>query len=190
MGPVSCVSATACLAIVFNYSNGGAPGDSATSVRWNGRTWSEVAPIPPGEIYNLVGVADLSCASMRACVTMLATYDNAPDSPVFSWDGRSWHAAPITLYEDLQVGSGGLLEGVSCGSPTVCTIVGTNYSGGFIASLADGSVQLQQVAPLPGPSDYLVDLNSVSCVNATCMAVGDSANQTGTTPQTLAEQYR
>jgi hypothetical protein len=152
-----------------------------------------LAPIPPGEIYDhsALGSVDLSCASLRACVVLLSTYDAAPDSPVFSWDGRSWRAAPALLYQDLNSGLGGTLEGVSCGSPTVCTIVGTNYnSGGFVARLADGSAQLQQAAPPPGPSGARVDLNSVSCVNAICMAVGDSADETGTTSQTLAEQYR
>jgi hypothetical protein len=105
---------------------------------------------------------------------------------VFSWDGRSWRAAPASLYQDPNATP----EGVSCGSPTVCTVVGTNYSGGFVARLAGGSVQLQQAAPPPGPSGGRVDLNSVSCVNAICMAVGDSADETGTTSQTLAEQYR
>jgi hypothetical protein len=190
MGPVSCLSATACVAIVFNYPKDGAQGDSATLVRWNGRTWSALAPIPPGEIYDVSGFADVSCTSIRACVVMLPTFDSAPDSPVFSWDGRSWHAAPASLYQDLNSGLGGVLEGVSCGSPTVCTIVGSNFTGGFVAALTDGTVQLQQAAPPPGPSGDRVDLNSVSCVTTMCMVVGDSADETGTTTQTLAEQYR
>jgi hypothetical protein len=192
MGPVSCLSATACLAIVFNSPNAEVAGDAATLVRWNGRTWSEVAPIPLGQAYNFLGISnDLSCASMRACITLLAAGEGgAPDSVVFSWDGRSWHAAPSVLYQDLSVGSGTVLGGVACGSPTVCTIVGSNYSGGFIASLAGATVQLQQGAPPPDPSVDGVFLNGVSCVNATCMAVGQSSDQTGTTPQTIAEQYR
>jgi hypothetical protein len=151
-----------------------------------------LAPIPPGEIDDLsaLGSVDVSCASMRTCVVLLSTYDDAPDSPVFSWDGRSWRAAPAALYQDLNAGLGGTLAGVSCGSPTVCTILGTNYSGGFVAHLTGGSAQLQQAAPPPGPSGDRVDLNGVSCVNAICMAVGDSPDESGTTSQTLAEQYR
>jgi hypothetical protein len=184
MGPVSCLSATACIAIVFNFSADGAPGNSAVSVRWNGRTWSALAPIPPGEIYDHSVSADVSCASLRACVVVLSTY-NAYEA-VLSWNGRLWGDAPALLYQDPNATP----EGVSCGSPTVCTIVGTNYSGGFVARLADGSAQLQQAAPPPGPSGNRVDLNGVSCVNAICMAVGDSADETGITSQTLAEQYR
>jgi hypothetical protein len=71
MGPVSCLSATACVAIVFNYPGDGAPGDSATSVRWNGTTWSALEPSPPREIYD--PGSDMSCASLRACVVVLST---------------------------------------------------------------------------------------------------------------------
>lgn len=183
-GPVSCLSPTACMAIVFNISNDGAPGNSAASVRWNGRTWSVLAPIPPGEIYDHSASADVSCASLHACVVVLSTY-NAYKA-VFSWDGRSWRAAPASLQQDANATP----DGVSCGSPTVCTIVGANYSGGFVVRFAGGSAQLQHAAPLPGPGGGRVDLNSVSCVNVICMAVGDSADAPGATSQTLAEQYR
>ncbi len=43
----------------------------------------------------------LPCAPMRACVVLLPTYN--------AWDVLSW-------------------EGVSCGSPGICTIVGINYT--------------------------------------------------------------
>ena len=183
-GPVSCLSPTACMAIVFNISNDGAPGNSAASVRWNGRTWSVLAPIPPGEIYDNSASADVSCASLHACVVVLSTY-NAYKA-VFSWDGRSWRAAPASLQQDANATP----DGVSCGSPRVCTIVGANYSGGFVVRFAGGSAQLLHAAPLPGPGGGRVDLNSVSCVNVICMAVGDSADAPGATSQTLAEQYR
>lgn len=79
-------------------------------------------------------------------------------------------------------------EGVSCGSPTVCTIVGLNYNGGLVVRLAGASTQLQPAAPAPGNAAN-VELKSASCTHATCMAVGDYPDEANTS-RTLAEQYR
>jgi hypothetical protein len=99
------------------------------------------------------------------------------------WNGGRW-----SVQQAIDVASGATPEGVSCGSPRVCTIVGISYTGGLVLRLADGSTQLESVAPAPGNTPY-IDLYGVSCVDRTCMAVGAYPDAAGMS-QTLAEQYR
>jgi hypothetical protein len=108
----------------------------------------------------------LPCGSMRACVVLLPT-NNAWD--VLSWDGRSSREAPESLYQAIATASGATPEGVSCGSPGICSM-------------------LESAAPAPDDTPD-VALNGVSYVDATCMAVGAYPDAAGTA-QTVAEQHR
>jgi hypothetical protein len=96
LGAVSCVSASACVA-VGSYNDVVLPGDNFETLaeRWNGSTW-EILPMP------LLGARegimdDVSCTSQSACMAVGNT-DNQQVSPnhtrswplVERWNGRTW----------------------------------------------------------------------------------------------------
>ena len=191
MGPVSCVSASACVAIAFKRSSVGS--SPVASERWNGKMWSVMAAsIPDGSslLEASPGPADaLSCASMKACVAILPTGDGG--WVALKWDGRSWASAPPSLFRGLDLSQDVLLDGVTCSSATACVLVGSFYPFGTIAQTGFATGLASPHPPLvadPGSVESYA-LISVTCTTATCMAVGDYTNATGAV-QTLAEQYR
>lgn len=107
---VSCVSATACVAVGSYLNSGSAFRTLAES--WNGTCWSLVASPQPGDGDSLNGV---SCTSVTACMAV-GGYDflHGTRTLVESWDGTRWSVVPSP-----DVGTNGNdLFGVSCASAT------------------------------------------------------------------------
>jgi len=85
--------------------------------------------------------------------------------------------------------AGGVLSGVSCTAPTVCTAVGSS-GGATLAEHWNGTTWSPQPTPNPSGATSSV-LSGVSCTSATtttCTAVGSYVNSSGV-QQTLAERW-
>jgi hypothetical protein len=167
---VSCVSASACVAI-------GDGVDPATSfdVGWHldGSGKWDADPMP-GELSN-PALADISCYASNAC-TAVGRQGNHP-TPGFTalaerWDGEAWKVQTIPNPTGDEVD----LQGVSCAAETSCVAVGSyRDSSGDTRPLVEswnGSSWSIQTAPRPGTDSYAV-LTDVSCVSASaCIASG------------------
>lgn len=156
---VSCVSASACVA-VGNYGTGTAE----IVERWNGSRWFlQSIPLPSDAVASdLYGV---SCVSARACMAVGDVWYVHTVTPlVESWDGRRW-AIQRTAHLSDQPSE---LDGVSCVSPRACTAVGSENVENLVERW-DG--KRWAIEPTPKPLVY--GLGQVSCVSArACIAVG------------------
>jgi len=173
LASVSCVSASSCIAVgSYVASEGDEPGPLAES--WNGSTWSVNLDSP--DIGSLSGV---SCVSASSC-TAVGTSGTNRTTLVESWDGSTWSAVTSP-----NSGSGNNeLDSVSCISATSCTAVGSSSAeadldaANTLVESWDGTTWSVVTSPdgtIPagtqqGPNDLL----GVSCVAASCTAVGDN----------------
>ena len=159
---VSCPSTQFCAAV------GAWTGGSVMEI-WDGTSWSLASPTggaPTGLTENLINV---SCTTASFCLGV------GPGSGVaVQWDGVSWALAPGT--------SPGGLTGVSCQSETNCTGVGLGNSSGNHALIAnwDGT-SWSTTTPPTGSAAYA--LNQLSCVQSTCVAVGNIGGGAATLDQ-------
>jgi hypothetical protein len=183
---VSCVSATACVAVGRSLSTTDVVTTLAES--WNGSTWSIVPSPNKNLIYN--GLAGVSCVAATSCIAV-GYYGPGPDSAsslVESWNGSTWSVVPSP---------GGNLTGVSCVSATSCTAVG--YGGSINASTTlaeswNGSKWSIVPSPNRGTGNRNV-LAGVSCSSASaCVAVGSENSSTldysANILHTLAESWQ
>jgi hypothetical protein len=160
--------------------------------RWNGKSWSiQKAANPRGSHDN--GLFAVSCTSANAC-TAVGDYTNSSNvalTLVERWNGTSW-----SIQKTPNPGGSvqGLLNGVSCTSPSDCLAVGyydTGTSGQYEFNLAErwnGTSWSIQKPPSPDPTG-LDNLNWVSCTSASaCKAVGAYTNSLNV-DVTLAEHW-
>ena len=140
---VSCASATACMAVGYDYNTG----ESASTLieSFDGTSWSVVPSPSPGTSGNfLYGV---SCASPAVCMAVGAQSTSGTQDQytalIEAWDGASWSVVPGPGWSGLQ------LQGVSCVSATACTAVGARKSGTLIESWNGTS---WSIVPSPNPS--------------------------------------
>jgi hypothetical protein len=175
---VSCMSAISCDGIA-----------GQSFVRWDGRTWSVIAPLDTNVSTGSVGFGPaLSCTSASACTVIGA---NGAGDNVFSlverWNGRSWSMQPGAAVN--MDGFAASLNDVSCGGVRMCTIVGSfGFPDGAFAERWNGARwSTQPLGTVVGAVPEA--LSGVWCVAARCIAVGYSLDGTGQ-PQTLVERYR
>jgi hypothetical protein len=148
---VSCSSATVCTAVGSHIATNGTP---LLAMRWNGRTWSvqQTPEPPPGWAGRLSSVSCPSPTACTAVGELGRLVDlHAP--VVWRWDGRRWKAYPPTELPPsfafgrvscasaascVALGSPASRwngkrwltqslvadNGVSCPTPTTCTVVG------------------------------------------------------------------
>jgi hypothetical protein len=123
---VSCVSATACMAVGYAAESSG-NGSLPLAESSNGAAWTiQPMPAPPGEGIEttLYGV---SCTSRNAC-TAVGDFYNPVNSSTQSlaerWNGSAW-----TIQPTVNPGNDVDLYSVSCASPTACTAVGRTFGG-------------------------------------------------------------
>jgi hypothetical protein len=170
---VSCSSANACTAVGLTTAS------ASLAEAWDGTNWTiESTPdLPNGS--ELVSV---SCRALNACI---AVGGDGLSTLAEGWDGAKWTVEPTSQLE------GGLLEGVSCASTTVCAAVGT-----YASSATNGNVTLAerwngttwQVQPTANPVTPSF-LQGVSCTSAlSCTAVGGDGSY-GSGQSTLAERW-
>jgi hypothetical protein len=175
---VSCVSASACIAV------GGGP--RALIESWDGTAWSVVPSLDPGSVSDtLYGV---SCVSATAC-TAVGDYGNTGGTGktlIETWDGTAWSVVPSPN----RAGSINVLNGVSCMPAGACTAVGARATRAGNKTLIE-SWNGTAWSLAPSPNNALANnwLNGVSCVSpGACTAVGNYAKGSGAS-KTLIETW-
>jgi hypothetical protein len=176
---VTCTSTRACIAV-------GMYQDSSYTTRtlvegWTGKTWV-VVPTPnvtsQGDILNAI-----ACYSAQSCIAIgsVTTTTSGQDAPIsMSWNGSRWSFdANQPQNTDTTTGA----QALSCPTSASCTLVGDASVSDRQVSIAqswNGSSWINQsVAGRSGSNT----LDSVSCSEGVCIAVGAAAGDT------LAEEY-
>jgi hypothetical protein len=167
---VSCVHATACIAVGSYPTDSG---QSPWSIEWDGHTWTtKTVPAPPASATTLSAV---SCVSSTACVAVGATGDmfgGAGSAFATIWNGVTWMRKPTPQPTDPIA----TLSDVSCTSATACTAVGNTYtSAGLVHPLTmrwTGTAWTLTAPAQPTPAQD-PQLAAVSCTASNaCTAVG------------------
>lgn len=173
---VSCVSATACMAV--GASNSGVP----LSATWDGTSWTlQTVPTPADS--QATYLSSVSCVSSAMCVAVGSFTDELGATKALAelWNGSSWSlqgaVAPIPA-GSTNNDADSELEGIDCVNATECVAVGRfeNQPEDSWPSLAEswsGSGWTVEPTPHLGPDVYTWELSSVSCsAAAACTAVG------------------
>jgi hypothetical protein len=170
---VSCVSASACTAVGFYWTNSRRVPRTLTE-SWNGTAWTIVPSPSPGRGSNYL--SGVSCTSAAACTAV--GYGTGP--LIESWNGSTWSVVPSP-----NPPGGAVLFSVSCPSAAACIAVG--HAGQTFAESWNGSAW--SIVPTPNVGGATNSLNSVFCTSATaCTAVGDY-QITGSPGRTLIESW-
>ncbi len=181
---VSCVSGRACLAV------GSPDGGFAWAESWNGSRWSaRRVPRPAGAIDS--ALAGISCPSSRVCIAVGSRYpkpggEGSIDTLAERWNGASW-----SIHQSVnEPGPGGAtLDGVSCGSASTCTAVGSSEAGTLLAEQWNGTSWTLQDPPVPAGA-VSSELDRVSCPSARfCAAVGNYTTKPGAQGLPLFETW-
>lgn len=190
---VSCVSRRDCTAVgsLENVSNGA---QVVLAERWNGNYWSAQRIPRPSYVSELDSV---SCPTKRTCIAVgqyFRSSKNKLHNGYFGWgsgvglaerwNGRNWSIQhPVNPGGNSGAESGlNFLLGVSCGSATSCTAVGsysgpTRFGGGTLAEHWNG--KRWSVQRTPASTGLGAALSGVSCPSARfCVAVGTTLRRT------------
>jgi hypothetical protein len=158
---VSCVSASACIAV----GTSGVRGISVAE-RWDGTRWATLPTAdPPGAVSSRL--SGVSCVSASACTAVGNFIDSAGAQFALAeqWNGTRWVIQTAPNHP-------GELLGVSCVSANACAAVGDTYANVAFAERWNGTRWVIQSAPNPHLSQSS-SLSGVSCVSANaCTAVG------------------
>lgn len=150
---------------------------------WNGRKWS-------AQTTKHLGALDsVSCPATGNCTAVGS--NPAGKALAEHWNGTTWSDQSVASPQQLN-----LLWSVSCTAVQDCVAVGTAGTTSPAISLAPlaehwtGGTWAVLNPANPAPAGDNAELNSVSCTSATnCMAVGDYADQAGTSDTSFAEQW-
>ena len=186
---ISCVSASACMAVgdhaVPPGAGGGAVVVETLVESWDGRTWT-VVPSPDVVGADQSVLTGVSCLSVATCFAV-GSSGAGPSSKMLveSWDGKAWSIDPSPDPAGSQANQ---LNGVSCSSAQWCVAVGfDDFPGTSLIETWSGQGWSTQVGP--GPSGTRIDqLYGVSCTSAiACVAVGSIGD--GTAGDALVESW-
>jgi hypothetical protein len=178
---ISCVSASACIAVGF--SNGlevPEPAELTLVEVWDGTAWTvQNSPNQSSGELSANALNAISCTSSVACTAVGFSREGSGTEVTLAekWNGTSWtiQATPNPVGATYS-----RLQGVSCSSASACTAVGFS-SAGVLAETWNGSAWTLQTTPNPGGSS---ELAAVSCTSGrACVAVGSSVGET------LAERW-
>jgi len=185
---VSCRSSSFCVAVGgTSDSPSGNPRGTLAQVR-NGKSW-RIVPTPNALGASRSALNGVSCTARSNCVAVGGGFGSS-GNPVGTlterWNGTSWNIQPTPT----STSAGGLLNAVSCTSPSACTSVGTNSAGAVMAERWDGKSWTVQPMPAPAgaPNSFLT---GVSCTSATvCVAVGAAVDSSfNNSLGTVAERW-
>lgn len=182
---VSCTSTTTCMAVGAQVGAGNTPVTLAEA--WNGTSWTALStPNPAGAARSFL--TSVSCRSSTSCMAVGFWVDGSGTQQALaeSWDGTNW---TIQSTPDPSTGNTVELQGVSCGSATACTAVGTYLtpSNTLLAESWNGTNwTIVSMTNPNGTTDGFI--NGVSCRSATsCVAAGDYNNGSQVVP--MAEDW-
>jgi hypothetical protein len=164
---VSCTSSTLCIAAGKNLY-----AENSFAELWNGTEWTVISSFS-GEIKKI------SCLP-TGCVAVGVSGGAAETWLIFEFKGGAWLVQPVA--PPLPSGATEtILNGVSCGSETACTAVGSYHSESGYKPLVErwnGSSWSLQTAPNPSEGSAQNAMLSVACNTAiSCIAVGEAANK-------------
>jgi hypothetical protein len=172
---VSCSSSTKCFAVGRSST-----GRSLTE-RWDGKAWKILAAPAASGTDDLAGV---SCVSATACIAVgTSTSRGVERALVLRWNGDSWSRQSIAS------GAGSSLHSVSCTGTMSCVAVGSTAAGAGAAPLVATTLDGRSWSVGSGASNGAIKnatFAGVTCVDATCVAVGVLDTSAGT--HTLVEQ--
>jgi hypothetical protein len=165
---------------------------------WNGKTLTTMKSAAAGSSADLVAPVSVSCATASTCgVTGLVADvgSSASTASVGSfteiWNGSAWQLASTPWPADTTEA---IALGISCHAAHLCEAVGadstdpvtaTDPSVDAVAVSYNGTTGMLQAltAPAQGDSDVF---SGVSCLPwGTCVAVGDTGEDTATSPATM-----
>jgi hypothetical protein len=186
---VSCVSASACIA-VGGYDT--SPSKERTlAERWNGSSWTiRATPDPTGATRS--ELSGVSCISATACTAVGDSENGSNETATLAerWNGTSWAIQPTADPTGTKYAS---LSSVSCTSAGACTAVGSYdtraHKQRTLVERWNGSSWAIQLTR--DPTGALAGgLTGVSCTSANaCTAVGSFEMSTSFTIETLAESW-
>ena len=160
---VSCLSATACIAVGSASPEPQGQNPVTLAERWNGSEWSiQSTPNPSGASETLL--EGVSCDSPTSCMAVGKT--NPAKGITESWDGAEWKLRPIGPVPPLY--------GVSCVAANACTVVGSNENTALevAAQHWNGSEWSTEQPAFPNGGTSIA-LRAVSCPTPTaCTMVG------------------
>jgi len=188
---VSCSSATSCTAVGTYFT----PTEvRVLAERWNGTTWSVQATpelkSPFDFVPELLGV---SCPESNVCVAV-GQYEKGrgKEALIERWNGSSWQLQETpnpTGHEASESVRWGL-SSVSCVSASECAAVGSYKDGAGnakpLGELWNGTAWELELPAIRGGVESN-SLGAISCVEPTCIAVGESQRKP-TESETLAER--
>jgi uncharacterized membrane protein YgdD (TMEM256/DUF423 family) len=202
---ISCVAASDCWAVgaagaVQQNPNflpiwPAAIGDQGLIEHWDGTAWSVVPgfeAVSPEGVY-LTGVTCVTASDCWASGSTTGSTGTADATLMQHWDGSTWSVVPSAVP---PVGTGSILNGVSCLSAQQCWAVGSAgpFGGGGGSQFQPSSFIEQwdgsawSIDPTPSVTAISL-LGSVTCLQATeCWAVGASLVGSLGTFQPLVEQ--
>jgi len=183
---VSCSSAKNCVAV--GEDHGYTQKGLAVAERWNGTTWSVVAPVSDNQSVN--HLSGVSCTSTTDCVAVGYVQYYSPDpfggllTRVERWNGKKWSI----LASPSPGATQSTLAAVSCKTATNCVAVGLTTNSAFERSLSNLETLAEQwngtswsVVSTPDPiSAPFAVFDGVSCTTTTnCIAVGNTLTVPG-----------
>jgi hypothetical protein len=121
LNSVSCASASACIA-VGSYQDSSGTGFPLAET-WDGTSWS-IQPVSGPAGSTNASLSAVSCTSPRACMAVGGYSASSGATALMAevWDGTSWSVQLAATPKDAP---SSFLAGVACGSPGVCTAVGS-----------------------------------------------------------------
>lgn len=186
---VSCVSATACMA-VGTYRSAADPGSNRLlAERWDGHVWL-LAPFPAA--VDSVRTVAVACASVHRCLAVGSTADTSGTHLVpfaYMWNGTSWLQSTLPA----STAASSSLNSVDCITTALCYAAGFRAQAAGVASqpwvlrYASGnwtvrSTPVVNVYPVrDGLGVSGGQLLGINCSSAAyCAAVGFADSATGT----------
>jgi hypothetical protein len=200
LSAVWCASAADCWAVGY-FDKGGA--EQTQALRWNGRTWSQLATPDPGgtrhgDFHDLYAVA---CASAADCWAA-GLYghpvgrNDVQLNLVLHWNGRRWSQVRAPSPGGIKAGDVSALDAVRCPTAADCWAAGTSgqvsTSGGAFDNEVlhwNGRKWATIKVPSPGqPDNGRTEnaLNALSCTSGgRCWAVGSDSATSGSLNESL-----
>jgi hypothetical protein len=168
---VSCVSATACMAVGYYKTGATYPSfaDELSGTEWKVQT----PPLPTGAKSG--ELRSVSCTAASACTAIGKYISSTEEKLVFAdrWNGTEWKVQTAASHTGTGVGNDPL--SVSCTSATACEAVGYFTTSSASAPLAESwnGSEWKLQSPINPTGSTQTSFYGVSCTSSTaCTAVG------------------
>jgi hypothetical protein len=173
-------------ALVSTPRAGATRSHTSTTALWSPITVSLPYRLPDGQAPTSGTLFSTSCSSPSFCVAVGMVTDTYYDiyPLIETYRGGSWVPSVAPQPPDASLlanqNADAVLYSVSCAKGNACGAAGDyttdgnpGYQMGLLESFSGGSWSATEAKLPSGPNSGIVNLWSVSCYDATCMAVGD-----------------